>query len=759
MLLLTLLGVTPLLTMTPAIAAGRLDCTNNSIYALGDKGQLQKFSPGANPAVSTIGTAASGVSQFNGLGIGEGGSSVYAYERSTNGRGSALTKALIYTYDPGSERWTNTGDSYDASLQGLDANLVAGAVNLKTGSFLFGGFTNNGKKFQLYEYQPQTKRFSYLGFVATKATGSNASQNGDLAFDTQGNMFVVRGVGSSSEIYAVKALTLAAADGGELAASVTNDVATATSMNGVAFDSDGRGYLGQTSELQRFEMPNWTDRTTVTNKLSSSWDLASCASPPTITVQKDVAARASTSDQFRLGLFSGRTPSSTTEVANTTTAGTATGLQDKQIGPFPATRGATMSFNETAAGSTELSRYASKYECLIDGKPMSPAVTGSTTGGSFTVPQSGQSIVCTLTNTPKASSLQADKTWMVDGTPYAHGKQPDGLSATLGVAPTGNKTGPPSWGEERGGYTAGDTVKLSETTSISDSKLPGCTLTDSTVAGTGISGSPSLPASGRSVTLQEGKNSYQVTNTVACQTLTLTKQVANTHGGTRAAESWNGHLFAKAGTADRLAFDSGLKRYVATGTYALSEDQFNGYDLESITCTGGTYNADAKTITLTTGQSASCTLKNVDKPGSVTWKKIDVAGNALKGSVWSLKGPGSATVKVEDCIEAAATACTGSDKDPAAGAFRVVDLTWGDYTLTESKAPAGYQLNSTPHPFTIRADALAIDLGRYTNNQAPTVALPLTGGNGSLPYFVLGASLVGAAAAAGLVLRVRRRRS
>ncbi len=44
--------------------------------------------------------------------------------------------------------------------------------------------------------------------------------------------------------------------------------------------------------------------------------------------------------------------------------------------------------------------------------------------------------------------------------------------------------------------------------------------------------------------------------------------------------------------------------------------------------------------------------------------------------------------------------------EPKAGQFRVEDLKWGDYTLVETKAPAGYELDETERPFTISRDRL-----------------------------------------------------
>jgi len=53
---------------------------------------------------------------------------------------------------------------------------------------------------------------------------------------------------------------------------------------------------------------------------------------------------------------------------------------------------------------------------------------------------------------------------------------------------------------------------------------------------------------------------------------------------------------------------------------------------------------------------------------------------------------------VTDCVVTGgkATCPNGSvDQDPRAGFFRVSGLTWGEYSITETQAPAGYNLSST----------------------------------------------------------------
>ena len=144
--------------------------------------------------------------------------------------------------------------------------------------------------------------------------------------------------------------------------------------------------------------------------------------------------------------------------------------------------------------------------------------------------------------------------------------------------------------------------------------------------------------------------------------------------------------------------------------------------------------------------------------GSVLWEKVDVLGNALSGSEWELTGPGETAPKsIEDCIAASAADCTDLDIDPAAGAFKIKSLEWGVYALKETKAPAGFILDSTVKTFTIGGAAPAQmiwDFDPIENEQQPGLDLPLTGGMGSQTFLFAG----GIALLASLALVAWRRR-
>lgn len=156
-------------------------------------------------------------------------------------------------------------------------------------------------------------------------------------------------------------------------------------------------------------------------------------------------------------------------------------------------------------------------------------------------------------------------------------------------------------------------------------------------------------------------------------------------------------------------------------------------------------------------------FKNMRIPGTVVWSKV-AAGTTdrLAGSKWKLTGPAPSTteVAIEDCIATNATSCTGLDKDPAAGEFKLEGLAWGDYTLTETQAPPGYKTDNTPHPFTIEATHLDHSFqAAFENVQQDGPTLPMTGGFGRDHVYLAGLAMLLLSMAAYGTYRVRGRRN
>lgn len=849
-------------------------CTPGNVYSVSSPGQLQhiSWSGTGTASVTNLGAPpAGGVTQMNGVGVSSGGT-VYAYDRTSTTR-----TANIYAFNNATDTWGRIGNSYDTSLAAngsYNGQLTAGAVDLSNGNYFFGGYTADARQFKLWRFTPSTGAFSYLGFVDTSVGA--ATSNGDIAFDAQGNLFIARGIGTSTTIYSVTNDTLAAANGGQIAAAGSRSVTTLSGINGIAFDAQGRAYLGGGTTVTAFDMPNFTNPRTVTSSAPTT-DLASCSSPATITLEKDVKNRVSSGDQFVLSLNSG-----SNLLGTATTTGSSNGVQSQRVGPLPVARGTSISISEAASGTTDLARYASSYSCTADGAPIN--ISGAGTSRTFTIPATGNEIICQFVNSPltanvtvnkqtqnadgsnqqnasgwtvgaratatsgtvsqaptantqqtgtdgnakwslnfndptaranlavleqqqsgfefvsgsckitrldgtsttvtlnsaseqtlssaiqpgdqvdcgyvnkkRSADVTVNKTWNVNGQAYPNGNQPDGISAGLILDPEGSPSGSPSFGQRRTGFAVGDSVRIGETTTIDQQKFPGCTLKSKTISGPGITGSVPL-TDDFSTQLPNASNTYSVTNTVECQSLTIVKNVDNDNGGTLAAADWNQKLFATPSGETRLTFNSGEKKFVPTGSFVISEDSQVGYTQRSIACTGGTYNDSTKTVAIAAGQNAVCTVTNEDSPGTVSWKKTNASGDALDDSEWVIRDDDGTEIALDDCVAASADVCTGRDRDPAAGAFRVEGLDWGGYTLVETRAPAGYVLDETEHDFTISRERLDHQFDApFVNEQADSPQLPLTGGTGTIGFVIAGAAMLLGCVAGAYWLNRRRR--
>ncbi len=145
-------------------------------------------------------------------------------------------------------------------------------------------------------------------------------------------------------------------------------------------------------------------------------------------------------------------------------------------------------------------------------------------------------------------------------------------------------------------------------------------------------------------------------------------------------------------------------------------------------------------------------------PGSAIWTKVDGQGNLLAGSEWTISGPGLANELIVDCT---AAECEGLDRDPESGEFLLVDLAWGEYTLTETKAPAGYYPIADSIVFTIGIGEelqLDVNLGAIENEQIDGPPLPLTGGLGRDFFTITGLGILVLGLGAVGVTQVRNRR-
>jgi hypothetical protein len=147
---------------------------------------------------------------------------------------------------------------------------------------------------------------------------------------------------------------------------------------------------------------------------------------------------------------------------------------------------------------------------------------------------------------------------------------------------------------------------------------------------------------------------------------------------------------------------------VPTGTYHVTEGtEPAGFVLESLTCTatGGSTGAQDATIlekaniTLVADSTVTCTYTNQQQRGAIkiTKKTIKASGTGLDGATFSVTKGG--------------TAISGSPFTTANGGVICVDgLGFGDYVVTETGAPTGYNRDdSTGHTVTVNNNATCAD--------------------------------------------------
>ncbi|PWB16367.1 hypothetical protein DCO45_18005 [Comamonas sp. JNW] len=153
-----------------------------------------------------------------------------------------------------------------------------------------------------------------------------------------------------------------------------------------------------------------------------SCTFSNSAIAPKLTVSTVVAGRILGTDQFTVGINNGG-PSATTSSTQTTAS----------AGPATATAGTSYLLTETAAGTpaANLARYTTTYSCTNATAGGTSVSSGA--GTSITVvPQAGDDISCTFTNTPIYPKLSVTKA--ASPTSFVVGASGQSYRITIGVA-------------------------------------------------------------------------------------------------------------------------------------------------------------------------------------------------------------------------------------------------------------------------------------------------------------------------------------
>lgn len=679
-----------------------LQCQSGYVYSMQSDGTVVQVAPGGGTSTfGGNGWSGLNINSANGLGISAGGATMYGYNR-TGGNSQNVGAILQYTQSTNS--WIAIPNSSYST--GISSSLVTGAVDLATGNYLYGGYNYSSSagqyQFVLFQFNTTTSVNSTVGYFNTGIT--NGGTNGDMAFDSAGNLFIVAS-GSSTSIFTVTASALSAA----LASPGSSTVIAKTggnqgsvnisNVNGIAFDADGTVYLGNGSTLQHYNPTTWAQiGGNVTSSLGNSTDLASCNSPASLTIQKNLPnGRAATADQFTL-----TATYQNTTLGTVTTDGPATGVQTKVL-TVPAVTNLTYNFSEAMASgsSSALSAYTTTWACT------GATASGSGTSGSVTIPagsgSQGAQVVCTFTNTPKSATVNLNKTWLGGTSGDTAGLTISGPGVTGATGATSIATGANPQADTAHTATAsaayGSTVTVSET-------LSNPQYTAAFVCTQGTTPVATTPASATSATFtmpSTGNVNCVVTNTPLRNKVTLTKtwlgstsgdtaaltitgpQVVNPVGKTSTANGSN----PQKDTANAATANAG---YGSTVTIAEALTAHGSTYTTAYTCTQGSTSltttpvsgATKATFTMpTTAGDVTCVITNTPVQTMTLVKKIGYGSAAA--TAWTI----SATPPTGTPISGATGSAAVTNQPVTGGTTYALAESGGLATYTAT--PAGWQ--------------------------------------------------------------------
>lgn len=724
----------------------------------------------------------------NALGVGRDAEVIYAIRHWSDPYGQRKYVILRYTVSTG--RWdevTNINETPTSQI------FVAGAVQLSTNDYYIGAFDTRkyqGNKvfFNLWKYSPSRNDFIGLGWFDTgqrlqsnTIQGFAAVANGDMAFDDKGNLFVVRGGNRTADLYSISAEELRREEDTLRQVQKAGSVPTIEAINGIAFDADGRLFLGDASSMRAHDPIDLEFLGNRSTSLDASQDLAACESPATIMLRKNIVDRVAESDQFTLNMSLYKNDVERKRIPSVTTEGNAVGLQKENVGVFPVKTGSHFVFSEEmAAGSaSSLNKYAAAWRCTADGRELA---SGPGSSGRVQIPtRPSVKVECTITNTPRNASLVWEKVdgddrnvrlggsvWTLDG-PLTSGRSQtvrDCVAANAGQCGAGDNDTDP-----RPGYFKVDGLYLGQYT-LRETTPP-----------TGYEGTTQTFT--QTLTADKQQRSFgKIDNKKLVAQIEVKKEVldpagvkvADASGWTLAvdleshlhgtlsplkdSDPWFGkHQVSNAsGTVPELwtvSFPNSATRQDVRITEAAKPASYSA----SIRCTSnkrqpveGT-GSGLNVRSLQPGEKLTCVVTNKQLPGAAVWEKTDASGTYLSGSEWSVTTTQQGVINVQDCVKAGACQ-NGGDRDPQPGRFRLEGLKWQNLSLEETAAPPGYRRDTAVRTQTIGENALQANFGRITNETVTLPLLPLTGGMGADSFLMAGAGILTLAFGAAAMRRL-----
>ena len=282
------------------------------------------------------------------------------------------------------------------------------------------------------------------------------------------------------------------------------------------------------------------------------------------------------------------------------------------------------------------------------------------------------------------ATVKVVKAWVINGTSYANGSQPQGYTAKLTLS---GKTDP-SFGETYGGYVEGDQLTIGEDVVVPQA----CVNVKSGDLGT--------------KTLVKGSNVFTVVNTVRCETpppptsnVKVEKLDAVTGAliDTAKFKLWrdSGTTVGAVDAGDILVAPGEVSTGTsgnAAGTYSWSGLSQGAYILEETVAPQGYLLSQPATQAFTLGSGTTVTkqFRNPQSPTSVeVLKQDDETGEVLGGAEFQAYADNGSTRGVLDAGDTPIGAPVLTD---ARGVARWTGLLFGRYLFEEVAAPEGYGL-------------------------------------------------------------------
>ncbi|MCX2750368.1 SpaA isopeptide-forming pilin-related protein [Arthrobacter sp. MI7-26] len=439
-------------------------CSPNVFYAIGRSGGIYRSHVNAsnNPVLDyQMANTNTPLNNANSLGVSAQTGILYYVDKFTNGA-TGPSSVNIYSYDATATSPAPVLLKTNVDTSVITDGIVAGAVNPVDGAYYFGGYADipvagsNPPQWTvtlyIWRYDPatgavalvvnglQVSSSAYLGYNFNNTTQSwdpvPANRNGDFAFDSQGNLYAILSqvdnaqtqYPGSVQIFTITGVgatpggTVANATGSILIGNSTND----PGYNGIAFDSNGSLIIesnnsGTSTNVTVYD-PNTFQPLGTRTALGygSGTDLASCQpAPPHVKLQKEiVGGRVSASDQFNLSIKRGDTAGNGAVLGTTTTNGSASGLQSRQVGPaavLAQVSGVYYTFSESQTTAT--GGYTTTWKCW-NTPDLTAAPFLSGTGTSFNVNSTNipvssgtvsTEVTCRFVNTALLPNLVASK--------------------------------------------------------------------------------------------------------------------------------------------------------------------------------------------------------------------------------------------------------------------------------------------------------------------------------------------------------------